>query len=109
VGENKVFSTRLLNGFERGATITAEVPATRPGHRAFVGVLPPLIDKKITQWRVRKFEIPEQLVEEYFGEEDLVDSHFVRLETLEEVEKLLHEWKLGDVPFDFPWRNDWPL
>src|SRR5579871_3023454 len=98
-----MFSTKVLNGFERAKTATAEIPATRTAYRAFVGVSPPLPEKRITEWRVRRFEIPEQLVGKYFGEEDLVDSQFIRLETFEEVEGLLFEWKLDDVPLDFPW------
>lgn len=89
------FTLKTLNAFEMTRrSATAEIQATRPGHRAFVGVYPPLPDKRIGQWRVGKFEIPEDLLEKVFGEEHLVDSHLVRLNTLDEVEELLRQWNV---------------
>ena len=88
---------------------TAEIPANTPGCRAFVGVYPPLPDKRISKWRVRKFEIREDLLDKWFSEEDLTDSHFVTVDTLNEVEELLNQRGFADVRFEPPWKNDWPL
>jgi hypothetical protein len=74
-----------------------------------VGVCPPLPEKEIQKWRLRKFEIPEALIDKYFGEEDLVDSHFVRLDTLEEVESLMASWHIDCSLLDAPWKCDYPL
>ncbi len=88
---------------------TVEIPATHVGHCAFVGVYPPLPDKHIQEWRVRKFEIPETLVDKYFGEQQLVDSQLVLLDTLEQVEELLTNWQLDSAAFEAPWKNNYPL
>jgi hypothetical protein len=34
---------------------------------------------------------------------------FVRLDSMEEVEALLAEWKLDSGAFEVPWKNDCPL
>src|SRR5688572_6758624 len=97
------FDQKTLNGFEmirRGAA--REIPAGQPGHRAFVGVHPPWPEKGFTQWGVRRFEILVSLVDEYPCEEDLVNSQFCRLNTLEEVESLLAEWGIDPAGFDAP-------
>jgi hypothetical protein len=86
-----------------------EIPATHAGQRAFVGVYPPLPKKGIDQWRVRRFEIPTDLVNEYVGEEQLRDSQFVYLETLQAVEDLLVKWELDGSAFEEPWKIDYPL
>ena len=105
-----IFSLEVINGFEMiQRTACAEISATRTGHRAFVGVYPPIPEKKTYQWRVRKFELPERLVGKYFGEEDLVDSEFIRLNSLEEVEELITRWGLAETTFEAPWKNEYPL
>ncbi|MFN7920622.1 MAG: hypothetical protein U0Q16_11030 [Bryobacteraceae bacterium] len=90
-------------------TAACEIAATRAGHRAFVAVYPPLPNKNIEKWRVRKFEIPGGILEQNFGEEDLVDSHFLRLDTLEQVEEALAAWNVDSAKLDAPWKSDYPL
>jgi len=90
-------------------TAACEIAATRPGHRAFVGVYPPLPEKDVHKWRVRKFEIPVHLMETYFGEIDLVDSHLLWLDTLEQVEEALAAWNVEIARLDAPWNSDYPL
>jgi hypothetical protein len=105
-----VFTQEVLNGFamiKRPAT--REIPAVRQGFRAFVGVYPPSSRVPAHQWLVRRFEIPEGLVEEYFGEEVLLDSQMFDLQTLEEVEEILAKWHIDSAAFEAPWKNDWPL
>ena len=51
----------------------------------------------------------DELVDQFFCEEQLIDSQFVRLDTLEEVERLLVSWGLDSAVFKAPWKNDWPL
>ena len=105
-----MFTQEVLNGFEMIHRVaTCEFPAIHSGCRAFAGVYPPLPDKRINQGRVRRFEIPEELVDQYFSEEQLIDSQFVCLDTLEEVERLLVSWGLDSAVFKAPWKNDWPL
>ena len=104
------FTLKTINGFEmiqRDAAI--EIPASRSGHRAFVGISPPLPDRGVHQWRVRRFEISEDLMETNFGETDLLDSQFIRLDTMQEVEELLAKWALDSAAFDAPWKVDYPL
>jgi hypothetical protein len=104
------FSLKTLNAFDMTKrTAACEITAIRPGHRAFVGVYPPLPEKNIHKWRVRKFEIPEGLIEKNFGENDLVDSQFLRLNTLEEVEEALSAWNIDAAKLDAPWNCDYPL
>ena len=105
-----MFTQEVLNGFEMiRREATCEFAAIHSGCRAFAGVYPPLPDKGINQWRVRRFEIPEELVDQFFCEEQLIDSQFVHLDTLEEVERLLVSWGLDSAVFKAPWKNDWPL
>ena|SRR5579863_3621007 len=104
------FTIKTLNAFEMThRTAACEITATRPEHRAFVGVYPPLPEKNIEKWRVRKFEIPQNLVETNFGENDLVDSQFLRLDTLEQVEEALASWNIDTSMLDAPWKSAYPL
>lgn len=105
-----MFTQEVLNGFQMATrTAACEVPAIRPGCRAFVGVYPPLPEKRVNQWRVRRFEIPRELTEQYFGEEQLIDSQLVQLDTLEQVEELLASWKVDSAALQAPWKSDYPL
>jgi hypothetical protein len=55
------FDQKTLNAFEMSHRMAAcEIPATRSGHRAFVGIYPPLPEKGISQWRIRRFEISNE-------------------------------------------------
>src|SRR5437867_12744541 len=104
------FTKRTISVFEmtrRSAAV--EIPATHPNHRAFVEVMPPLPENRIYAWRVRKFEIPEELMETNFSEDALVNSMFVRLKPIEEVEALIAAWGLDSAAFDAPWKVDYPL
>jgi|SRR5271168_5412457 len=104
------FNLKTLHAFEMTHRDAAcEIKATRPHHRAFVCVYPPLPDKNIHQWRVKRFEIPEELVrgEPYDG--DLVDLQFLRVDTLEEVEQLLTSWYIDLSKFDAVWKTDYPV
>jgi hypothetical protein len=105
-----VFTQEVLNGFQMIALMAAiEIPANHAGLRAFVGVYPPSLGKEMLQWRVRRFVIPNELVDQYFGEDQMIDSQFVCLDTLEEVEQLIAEWGIDSAAFVAPWKNDWPL
>jgi len=105
-----VFTQEVLNGFQMTArAATMEIPANLVNHRAFVGVYPPSPGKDTQQWRVRRFEIPNELVEEYFGEEQMLNNQFIHLGTLEQVEQLIRDWGLDCAAFEAPWKNDWPL
>jgi hypothetical protein len=104
------FTQKTLNAFEmtsRGAA--AEIPATRESHRAFVSVYPPSRERRITQWRVRRFEILAKHINACVGEEELVDSQFIRLESLDQVEGLLSSWGIDSSRLDAPWKCDYPL
>jgi hypothetical protein len=48
-------------------------------------------------------------METNFGETDLLDSQFIRLDTMQEVEELLAKWALDSAAFDAPWKVDYPL
>lgn len=102
------FTIKTINGFEmiqRDAAL--EIPATRLGHRAFVGVSPP--DSKRKLWLVRKFEIAEEIMETNFWEPDLAEYQLIRLSTMAEVEDLLAQWNLDSSKFDAPWKVDYPF
>lgn len=104
------FTLQTLNAFEMTHRYaTCEIKATRPSHRAFVAVYPPLPEKNIQQWRIKKFEIPEELVPKNPYDGDLVDLQFVRADTLEEVERVLASWKVDSSLFDAPWKSDYPV
>lgn len=74
------FNQKALNAFEMTRLEAAcEIPATLSNHRAFVAVYPPLAEKGVTHWRVRRFELPVELIDEYPAEDDLANSLFWRL------------------------------
>jgi len=102
------FTLKTRNAFEMThRSATCEIKASRRGHRAFVGIYPPR--PTIPQWRVKKFEIPEDLVHKNPYDGDLVDLQFVHLNTIEEVEQLLASWNVDSSQFDAPWRSDYPV
>ena len=104
------FTLKTINAFEMTERLaTAEIPAKRPQHRAFVGVYPPSPGKGLHQWRVRKFEIPVCFLNGCVGEEELVDSEFIRLDRIEEVETLLGSWGIDTASLDAPWKSAYPL
>lgn len=105
-----MFSQVVLNGFQMIARMASvEIPASRAEHRAFIGIYPPSVSKGFRQWRVQRFEIPKEPVNQYFGEDQMVDSQFIHLDTLEEVEQLIARWGIESAGFTAPWKNDWPL
>jgi hypothetical protein len=63
----------------------------------------------VNYWHVRKFEIPWELVDKNISEDDMADSEFVRLSTIQEVEELLEKWNVDPARLDAPWRSDYPL
>lgn len=81
----------------------------RPGCRAFIAVLPPWPEKKVPNRRVRKFEIAERKIEQSFGEEDLIDSQFIELHSLQEVEELIERWGFETGVFQQSLNTDYPL
>jgi hypothetical protein len=104
------FSLKTLNAFEMMHRAAAcEIPAKYDDHRAFVGIYPPMQDKKIRQWRVTRFEIPSKLVFRNFGQEDLVEFQSLHRNSLEEIEDILRSWGVASSLFDAPWKCDWPL
>lgn len=116
-----MFTQEVRNGFEMiGRMAACELPAEHAGCRRFVGVHPPRLEKGIPRvdgpdtrrdrrWHVKRFEIPEALVDQYFGEEQLIDSESVELDSLEAVEALLAKWGIESGVFEAPWRTDYPL
>lgn len=116
-----MFTPEVRNGFEMiGRMAACELPAEHAGCRRFVGVYPPRLEKDIPRidgpgvsrsrlWHVKRFEIPKALVNNYFGEEQLIDSESVHLDSLEAVEALLAEWGIESGIFQAPWRTDYPL
>ena len=103
------FSLKTLNAFEMTHRDAAcEIPAKRAGHRAFVGIYPPLPEHGILKWRIKRFEIPAALVNESVYDGDLLDLLFIQVDTLEEVEDVLRSWAIASSLFDAPWKSDWP-
>lgn len=104
------FTQKTLNAFEMiNRPAACEIPTDIPNHRSFIGVYPPWPEKRVEKWRVRRFAIPERLIDEYFGEEDLIDSELIYLDGLENVEQLLNQWGVDTAAFDAPWNSDYPL
>jgi hypothetical protein len=102
------FTQKTLNAFEMtGRMAACEIPAAKPEHRAFIGIYPP--SDTTDYWLIRRFEVPERLVSEYFGEEDLQDNRYLRLATLQEVEAVLVSWAVDPALLDAPWKSDYPL
>ncbi len=81
----------------------------RSSCRGFIGVHPPWPEKRVPNWHVRRFEIAEANMNEWFGEEDLVDSQRIELESLEEVEELIESWGIDTGRFQQSLNTDYPL
>jgi hypothetical protein len=104
------FDPKTLNAFDTLHRMAAcEIPARRSGHRAFIGIYPPLPDKGIAQWRVRRFEIPNELVDKSIYDGDLLDLQHIHAGTIDEVEDILRSWSVASSMFDAPWKCAWPL
>jgi hypothetical protein len=102
------FTQKTLNAFEMtGRMAACEIPAVTPEHRGFIGVYPPI--KQRDHWLIHRFEVPASLVNEYFGEEDLVVNRYIRLKSLQEVEAVLATWGIDPAALDPPWKIDYPL
>ena len=87
----------------------AELPAQQTGCRAFIAVYPPSLVDNHGTWRVRRFEIPESLIDDYPAEEDLIGSELIKLNTLADVEQLLTSWEIDCSTLDVPWKCNYPL
>jgi len=105
-----MFNQEVLNGFRNThRPAAAEIPATRPDCRAFVGIYPPVPKLRPDQWLIRKFEIPAKLIDTEVKDEDLLDAEFVSLDTLLLVERWLRIHKLQDAVFLPTMKSDYPL
>lgn len=89
--------------------VACEVPATRQGCRAFAAIFPPSGESDDSQWTARKIEIPEGLVDQYFGDSDITESRVIRTASLEEAENTLVSWGVDTSQLDAPWNCDFPL
>ena len=58
---------------------------------------------------MKKFTIPERLVNEHFGNENLIEHEVIPLNTLGEVEELLTRWGVDSAAFEAPWETGYPL
>ena len=104
------FSTKTKNAFEMTARPAAtELPAQQVRHKSFIAIYPPSPTGTYGPWRVRRFEISEDLLDEYPSEEDLIDSKLITLNSLEDVEQLLTSWGIDSSTFDAPWKCNYPL
>lgn len=114
------FTQKTINAFEMNQRAAAcEIASSRVGYRSFIGVYPPRCDRQRVpspipnehqgRWCVKKFTIPERLINEYFAEDDLADRESVYLNTMAEVEDLLTKWGVDSAKFDAPWASDYPL
>jgi hypothetical protein len=100
------FSLTTLNAFEMTCrTAACEIPAKHPGHRAFVGIYPPT--KGISNWRIKRFETPADLVTQDPLMAICSTWSFIRVSTLQE--DGLRSWGITPSLFDAPWKCDWPF
>lgn len=104
------FSLKTLNGFEMTHRSAAcEIPAKRADHRAFVYIYPPLPDKHILKWRIKRFEIPTALMSASVYDGDLLDLQLIKVDSLLEVEDVLRSWAIATSLFDAVWKCDGPF
>lgn len=89
------------------AGVAAELPASAPDRRAFVGVwvLPE------GPYRIFKFEVPAASLEvdRYLAPDEVLDPFGVNAGSLEEVEERLAELGIDSDLLDVPWNSDYPL
>ena len=98
--------------------IASEIPAEDLNRRAWVAVYPPLKQQLINvvpgRWRgdtylVKKFEIPKELVDEYFGQDSVYNLQKEEATSIEEVEQILAQWGIDSSTLEAPWHSDYPL
>ena len=66
-----MFTQKVISGFQMHSSAALEIPAVRTNFRAFIGVYSPWPEKRVSNWRVHRFEIAEANMNEWFGEETI--------------------------------------
>ena len=93
---------------QRGTGAAAELPATRPGHKAFVVVN---VDPRGGFVAVT-YEIDEQTIRElqdrWENNDDFVDRRSERAEDLESLDRVLRRWDIDPAVLVPAWNVDLP-
>lgn len=104
------FTLKTINAFEMTHRMAAcEVTSKLSGYRAFVAVYPPDPERDREAWIVRRFEVPAELIEEYFPQEALANAEYLEVNSMQEAEDLLTSWGVDASLLDAPWNCDYPL
>jgi hypothetical protein len=103
--------TEIRNRLARSRQdVAAEIPASRPDRRAFVGVWP-----YGEGYRVWRFEVPAAALVEMIANdrhltpEEMLDGVGFTVGSIEEVEQRLAELNIDSDLLDVPWASDYPL
>jgi hypothetical protein len=106
---------RLL--YEKGE-IAAEIQASIPGCRRWVAIYPAQDTHSLDPFQktmpkhaysVLDFELKQELIDEYFGEEDKLNQKRYYLNRLNELDRLVSTLKIDLTRFTFPWNCNYPL
>lgn len=89
--------------------VCAEIPASGPERRCFVGVFPST--RQPSTFTVRRFEVLRTVIarDDYVSPGELLESVSVQADGIEELESFLDGWGVLSDELTEPWKTDFPL
>ncbi|CAG5010668.1 hypothetical protein DYBT9275_04789 [Dyadobacter sp. CECT 9275] len=110
---NKSVWNRLYNDGEHVAT---ELEAILPGCRRWVAIYKAKPEHPLLPWKrpeykysILYFELKQELIDEYFSEEDKQRQRTFYVDNEDELFAILHEQGVDLSSFTYPWKCDYPL
>ena len=99
-----------------GKYITAELQATLQGCKRWIAIYKTEQEDPLSPWKqpdylylVRDFELKEELIDEYFSNEDMQNQKEFYFVSEENLICFLHEYNIDLSWFTYPWRCNYPL
>lgn len=90
--------------------IASELESSRVGLRKWIAIYP--VEKNENtdyKYTLLEFELEEELIDEYFGEEDKLNQKRYNVTDEKELISLLEGLGISLEKFTYPWRCDYPL
>ena len=101
---------KIINQLEMAKTpVAIETVPSSSELRSWVAVYPKQPEKGLDYFELRSFEIRKELVDEYFGQEEVQNSRSQKVATIDEVEQVLQEWGVASEDLQVSWNCDYPL
>ena len=113
----KIFDLKVWNRlYYDGGHIVAELQPTLTGHRRWIAIYKvptnhPLavLKQSESKYSILDFELKNDLIETYFGEEDKQNQKRFYINSEDELLTLLENLHISPSLFTYPWKCDYPL